>query len=51
MSKEQDTASKKPFKVEAPVYCPVCDNPRNLGNHAKCSKITQRKHMKERGEI
>jgi hypothetical protein len=28
--------------------CPVCGVKRNLGNHAKCSKVTQRKHQQER---
>ena len=30
--------------------CPVCGIKRNVGNHAKCSKITQLKHQKERDE-
>jgi hypothetical protein len=31
--------------------CPVCENSRNKkGNQAKCSRITQLKGMKERGE-
>ena len=30
--------------------CPVCGVKRNIGSHAKCSKITQLKHRKERGE-
>jgi len=28
--------------------CPVCGLKRNIGNHARCSKITQLKHRKER---
>ncbi len=28
--------------------CPVCGLKRNIGNHQKCSKITQQKHKKER---
>lgn len=28
--------------------CPVCGVKRNIGNHQKCSKITQQKHQKER---
>lgn len=28
--------------------CPECGVKRNIGNHAKCSKITQLKHRKER---
>ena len=30
--------------------CPVCGIKRNVGNHAKCSKITQLKHQQERDE-
>jgi hypothetical protein len=30
--------------------CPVCGIKRNMGNHAKCSKITQLKHQQERGK-
>ncbi len=33
------------------VRCPVCGEPRNKGDHRKCSKITQQRHMKERGDI
>jgi hypothetical protein len=50
MSKKQDTEAKKPWIFDI-CYCPVCDAPRNKGNHAKCSKITKLKHMKERGEL
>jgi len=50
MSKKQDTEAKKPLIFDI-CYCPVCDAPRNKGNHAKCSKITKLKHMKERGEL
>ncbi len=28
--------------------CPVCGIKRNVGNHAKCSKITQLKYQLER---
>lgn len=28
--------------------CPVCGVKRNIGDHQKCSKITQLKHQKER---
>lgn len=31
--------------------CPVCGLKRNIGNHQKCSRITQMKHQKERGEL
>ena len=30
--------------------CPVCGIKRNVGNHAKCSKITQLKHQQERDQ-
>ena len=33
------------------VHCPVCGHPRNKGNHAKCSRVTALKYMRERGEI
>jgi rubredoxin len=32
-----------------PWLCPVCGLKRNLGNHYKCSKITQLRFQKERG--
>jgi len=51
MNKKKDTESKKPLKLDASCYCPVCAAPRQKGNHAKCSRITQLKGMKERGEI
>jgi hypothetical protein len=41
----------KTLKKPDTVYCPVCDSPRNKGDHKKCSKITQLKAMKARGEI
>ncbi len=31
-----------------PWFCPVCGLKRNVGNHVKCSKITQLKHQQER---
>ena len=30
--------------------CPVCGVKRNIGNHLKCSKITQLKYQKERAK-
>lgn len=39
------------LKKQNTVICPVCDTPRVKGNHQKCSKITQMKHMKKSGEI
>lgn len=39
------------LKPDPTWLCPVCGLKRNLGNHKKCSKITQLKHRKERGEI
>jgi hypothetical protein len=50
MNKKKDTEAKKPSIFEI-CYCPVCGIPRQKGNHAKCSRITQLKGMKERGEI
>jgi hypothetical protein len=38
-------------KPDPTWLCPVCGLKRNIGNHKKCSKITQLKHLKERGEI
>jgi len=31
--------------------CPVCGVKRNIGDHQKCSKITQLKHQKERDKL
>jgi hypothetical protein len=42
---------KKQLKLNAYSHCPVCEKPRSKGNHSKCSRITQLKGMKERGEI
>ena len=39
--------SLKSTKKQDTVFCPVCDKPRNKGDHKKCSKITQLKAMKE----
>lgn len=38
-------------KPDPTWLCPVCGLKRNIGSHKKCSKITQLKHRKERGEI
>jgi hypothetical protein len=38
-------------KPDLTWLCPVCGLKRNSGSHEKCSKITQLKHRKERGEI
>ena len=38
-------------KPDPAWLCPVCGLKRNIGSHKKCSKITQLKHRKERGEI
>ena len=40
--------SFKSTKKQDTVFCPVCDTPRNKGDHKKCSKITQLKAMKEK---
>jgi hypothetical protein len=50
MNTKKDTKNTKPLKFDT-CYCPVCGAPRQKGNHAKCSRITQLKGMKERGEI
>ena len=42
--------AKKRWKFDT-CYCPVCGKPRQKGNHAQCSRITQLKGMTERGEI
>jgi hypothetical protein len=39
------------LKPDPTWLCPVCGLKRTIGNHKKCSKITQLKHRKERGEI
>ncbi|MDP3333706.1 MAG: hypothetical protein Q8S55_17260 [Methylococcaceae bacterium] len=43
--------SSKSAKKPDTVSCPVCSHPRNKGNHQQCSRITQLKGMKDRGEI
>jgi hypothetical protein len=30
--------------------CPVCGIKRNVGNHSRCSKITQLKHQQEKDQ-
>jgi len=47
---KKSAETKKPLKFDS-SYCPVCEKPRTKGEHSKCSRITQLKHMKERGEI
>ena len=42
--------AKKRLKLGT-CYCPVCGKPRQKGNHTQCSRITQLKGMKDRGEI
>jgi len=42
--------AKKRLKLGT-CYCPVCEKPRQKGNHAQCSRISQLKGMTERGEI
>jgi hypothetical protein len=39
------------LKPDPTWLCPVCGLKRNIGSHKKCSKITQLKHRKDRGEI
>jgi len=42
--------AKKRWKFDT-CYCPVCEKPRQKGNHAQCSRISKLKGMKDRGEI
>jgi hypothetical protein len=39
------------MKPDTTWLCPVCGLKRNIGNHKECSKITQLKYQKKRGEI
>ena len=50
MNKQNHMDAKKRLKLGT-CYCPVCGKPRQKGNHARCSRITQLKGMKDRGEI
>ena len=50
MNKQNHMDAKKRLKLGT-CYCPVCDKPRQKGNHAQCSRITQLKGMTERGDI
>jgi hypothetical protein len=50
MKKIKDAEAKKQLKFDS-SYCPVCEKLRTKGDHSKCSRITQLKGMKERGEI
>ena len=50
MHKENHMDAKKRLKLGT-CYCPVCEKPRQKGNHTECSRITQLKGMKERGEF
>ena len=50
MNKQNHMDAKKRWKFDT-CYCPVCDKPRQKGNHTQCSRITQLKGMTERGEI
>ena len=50
MNKQNHMDAKKRLKLGT-CYCPVCDKPRQKGNHTQCSRITQLKGMTERGEI
>ena len=50
MNKQNHMVAKKRLKLGT-CYCPVCEKPRQKGNHAQCSRITQLKGMKDRGEI
>ena len=50
MHKQNHMDAKKRLKLGT-CYCPVCEKPRQKGNHAQCSRISQLKGMTERGEI
>ena len=50
MNKQNHMDAKKRLKLGT-CYCPVCEKPRQKGNHTECSRITQLKGMKERGEF
>ena len=50
MNKQNHMDAKKRWKFDT-CYCPVCDKPRQKGNHTQCSRITQLKGMTERREI
>jgi hypothetical protein len=50
MNKQNHMDAKKRLKLDT-CYCPVCDKPRQKGNHAQCSRISQLKGKTERGEI
>ena len=50
MNKQNHMDAKKRWKFDT-CYCPVCEKPRQKGNHTQCSRITQLKGMTERGEI
>ena len=50
MNENKNMDAKKRLKLGT-CYCPVCDKPRQKGNHTQCSRITQLKGMTERGEI
>ena len=50
MHKQNHMDAKKRLKLGT-CYCPVCGKPRQKGNHTQCSRITQLKGMKDRGEI
>ena len=51
MTEKQDESEKRLWKPDSNVFCPVCKKHRAKGNHAKCSRITALKYMRERGEI
>ena len=50
MNKQNHMDAKKSLKLGT-CYCPVPYKPRQKGNHAQCSRISQLKGMKDRGEI
>ncbi len=52
MTDKQDESEKVVlWKPYSNVFCPVCKKHRAQGSHAKCSRVTALKYMRERGEI
>jgi hypothetical protein len=50
MNNQNHMDAKKRLKLGT-CFCPVCEKPRQKGNHTECSRITQLKGMTERGEL
>ena len=50
MNKQNHMDAKKRLKLGT-CYCPVCEKPRQKGNHTQYSRIAQLKGMKDRGKF